>query len=146
MLLQSNNLDKIFLLTGDSDFEKVVQAVQNKGARVELIAFKNISKSLSHEVDFFNSGYLIPNLIPIKDQRSEDWGRENYRVRGTCYALQDGFGFMRYHDINHQSHEIFFHFSQLPRGVRPRLEEVFEFSLAKNLRGDGLMATEIEVV
>jgi uncharacterized LabA/DUF88 family protein/cold shock CspA family protein len=143
MLLQSNNLDKIYLLTGDSDFQKVVQAVQNKGARVEQIAFKNIAKELTHEVDFFTSGYIIPNLIPIKDQESEQWGKEGCRVRGTCYALQDGFGFMRYLDFDHENHEIFFHFSQLPRGIRPRLEEVFEFTLAKNLRGDGLMATDI---
>jgi cold shock CspA family protein len=47
-------------------------------------------------------------------------------------------------DNKHQ--EIFFHFSQLPRGIRPRLEEVYEFTLAQNLRGDGLMATEIEVI
>lgn len=146
ILLQTNNLDKIYVLTGDSDFQKVVQAVQNKGSRVELIAFKNIARSLINEVDFFTSGYLIPNLIPIKDQRSEDWGKEHRRVRGTCYALQDGFGFMRYYDLNHQSQEIFFHFSQLPRGIRPRLEEVFEFSLAQNLRGDGLMATDIEAL
>jgi uncharacterized LabA/DUF88 family protein len=146
MLLQSTNLEKIFILTGDGDFQKVVQAVQNNGARVELIAFKNVAKNLMHEVDFFTSGYLIPNLIPIRDQDSEDWGRENHRVRGTCYALQDGFGFMRYYDINHVSHELFFHFSQMPRGVRPRLEDVYEFTLAQNLRGDGLMATEIEVV
>ena len=44
MLLQSKNLDKMYLLTGDGDFRNVVRAVQNEGVRVEVIAFKNISK------------------------------------------------------------------------------------------------------
>ena len=42
-LLQSENLDRVILATGDGDFIEVVRALQNKGCRVEAIAFQNIS-------------------------------------------------------------------------------------------------------
>ena len=34
ILTQSQNLDKVYLLTGDGDFTRVVQAVQNMGAEL----------------------------------------------------------------------------------------------------------------
>ncbi len=40
---QSDRLDLIYLFTGDGDFCSVVSMVQNKGCRVELIAFNNVS-------------------------------------------------------------------------------------------------------
>jgi uncharacterized LabA/DUF88 family protein len=40
MLLQAQKLDKVYLLTGDGDFRMVVQALQNYGIRVEVLALK----------------------------------------------------------------------------------------------------------
>ena len=61
---QSDRLDLIYLFTGDGDFCSVVSMVQNKGCRVELIAFANVSARLRREVDLFIPGYLIPGLLP----------------------------------------------------------------------------------
>ena len=40
---QSDRLDMIYLFTGDGDFCSVVTMAQNKGCRVELVAFANVS-------------------------------------------------------------------------------------------------------
>ncbi|MEE9614199.1 MAG: NYN domain-containing protein, partial [Thermodesulfobacteriota bacterium] len=64
-LLQSENLDRVMLATGDGDFIQVVRALQNKGCRVEAVAFQNVSSLLKREVDLYMSGYLVPNLLPI---------------------------------------------------------------------------------
>lgn len=148
MIVQSENLDKIFVLTGDGDFVKAVLAIQNKGVRVELVAFRNISRDLINECDSFTSGFLIPNLLPVKDpdQDSFDWGKENSKVRGVCYNVDEGYGFLRYLDLEHHPREIFFHFSQLPKGHHLRMDDIFEFTIVPNLKRDGLMAIEMELV
>lgn len=135
ILTQARHLDKIFILTGDGDFKKVVQAVQNMGVRVEIIAFKNISRELVFEADLFTSGYLIPNLLPIDHQDQREWGMVDSKVRGSCYAIQDGFGFMRIINQSYEFEEVFFHFSELPPGHRVRLDEIFEFSLHRTAKG-----------
>lgn len=95
-LLQSENLDRVMLATGDGDFIEVVRALQNKGCRVECVAFENVSSNLKREVDLYMSGYLIPNLQPVEGTSS--WGEIGGRVRGICYTYnqQKNFGFMRY--------------------------------------------------
>ena len=62
-LLQSENLDRVLIATGDGDFVQVVRALQNKGCRVEVVAFDNVSGNLRQEVDLFMSGYLIPQSL-----------------------------------------------------------------------------------
>ena len=97
-LLQSENLDRVILATGDGDFIEVVRALQNKGCRVEGLAFHNISQRLKREVDLFMNGYMVPRLLPIEGNNGEKWGAEGSRVRGICYTYnkQKNFGFMRY--------------------------------------------------
>lgn len=84
MLLQSEKLDRVLMLTGDGDFVQVVRALQNRGCRVELVAFENVSSELRREVDVFTPGWLIPNLLPIRGaQRGMPaWGEVGSRVRG----------------------------------------------------------------
>lgn len=98
MLLQSGALGRIVLVTGDGDFVRVVRAVQDKGCRVEVVAFNNVSTALRQESDFFMSGFQIPNLVPITDgENLPPWGEPGSRVRGVCqYYSQDGYGFVRY--------------------------------------------------
>lgn len=148
MIIQAANLDKIFLLTGDGDFTKAVAAIQNMGVRVEVIAFRNISRDLINECDQFTSGFLIPNLLPVRsvDQDPLDWGKEDNRVRGVCYNVDEGYGFMRYLDLEFQPREIFFHFSQLPRGHHVRVDDIFEFTIVPNLKRDGLMGIDLELI
>lgn len=100
-LLQSENLEKVVMVTGDGDFIQVVRALQNKGCRVETVAFQNVSSNLKREVDLFMSGYLIPNLLPIATEATDQkkpWGEVGSRVRGVCYTFNHSknFGFMRY--------------------------------------------------
>ena len=98
-LLQSEKLEKVIMATGDGDFIQVVTALQNKGCRVEAVAFQNVSSNLKREVDLYMSGFLIPNLLPIEDASSKQtWGDVGSRVRGVCYTYNNtkNFGFMRY--------------------------------------------------
>ena len=146
MLLQSENLDQVMLVTGDGDFTQVVRALQNKGCRVEVLAFENVSSELRREADMFINGHLIPNLVR---GGGEPWGEIGSRVRGYCYHHDDnkGFGFMRYlaeaspglwvtdtRNENSPYRTAFFHDSQLPEDFNvmdlPSRQIVFEFTLS----------------
>lgn len=96
-LLQSENLDRVVIASGDGDFVRVVHALQNKGCRVEVVALMNASLQLRREADLFISGFVIPGLIPTGDQQQE-WGTLHSTVRGWCYYYNEerGIGFMRF--------------------------------------------------
>ena len=98
-LLQSENLDRVMLVTGDGDFVQVVRALQNRGCRVEVIGFNNVSGNLRREADLYVSGYLIPNLLPIKRDKSNlQWGEVGSYARGVFYTYDEarGFGWLRF--------------------------------------------------
>ena len=165
-LLQSANLDRVLLGTGDGDFVQVVRALQNKGCRVEVVAFENVSADLRAEADLFLSGYLIPNLLPTSAARnSPPWGELGARVRGVCYSHTDrGFGFLRFMktigpdlwnvdtrqpDSPYQS--VFFHDSHLPAEVDPAelpsRNLIFEFELAPaEGRESGMQAMNMQLI
>lgn len=151
-LLQSQNMDRVLLATGDGDFIQVVNALQNRGCRVEVVAFDNVSSDLRREADMFMSGYLIPGLLP-PSERGPRWGDIGSRVRGTCYYFnaEKGFGFVRFiKQINDNLWDVdsrkpgspykaaFFHVSELPDAALsyelPSRELVFEFELSKATR------------
>ena len=99
-MLQAENLDLILLATGDGDFLQLVNALQNKGCRVELIGFKNVSRQLQKQVDAFYSGYLVPDLLPISYEPRNEWGKPGSCVRGVCskWFADKGYGFLRFID------------------------------------------------
>jgi uncharacterized LabA/DUF88 family protein len=167
VLLQSENIDRVLLATGDGDFIRVIQALQNKGCRVEVVAFENVSADLRREADIFMSGYLIPNLLPTSTSRSGPaWGSIGSRVRGICYNHSDrGFGFLRvmkeitpelWRTDSRQADSpylsVFFHDSHLPVEVQgdtelPSRNLIFEFELAKaENREDGMQALNMQLV
>src|SRR4030066_1540065 len=80
---QSDRLDMIYLFTGDGDFCSVVTMAQNKGCRVELVAFANVSGRLRREVDLVLPGFLIPGLLPTSPPfaGAPPWGDAGSRVR-----------------------------------------------------------------
>ena len=145
-LLQSEHLDRIVLGTGDGDFVQVVRALQNRGCRVEIIAFDNVSGNLRREADHFLSGYLVPGLIASP---GKPWGQVGSRVRGVCYyypANGKEVGFFRYlektdgnlwlrdeRDENSPYGSAAFHVNNMPSGfdgtMLPSREIVFEFEL-----------------
>ena len=166
-LLQSENIGRVLLATGDGDFVQVVRALQNRGCRVETVAFDNVSTDLRREVDLFMSGYLIPNLLPTQSGRNGGmaWGEIGSRVRGVCYHhTGKGYGFLRF--MKHVAPElwkldsrqaespygsVFFHDSQLPEEVHysklPNRTMIFEFELAKSEgREGGLQAVNLQLV
>jgi len=135
-LLQSRNLDRIILLTGDGDFVRLITALQNKGCRVEVIGFKNVSNDLRESADTFLSGFLVPGLLPINGSG----GGEEIWYRGTPvnYNQERKFGFMRYFRLTREKlipESVFFHRSKAqvesdqvflnPNGI-------FEFRIAPN--------------
>lgn len=167
MLLQSEKLDRVIMLTGDGDFVQVVRALQNRGCRVELVAFDNVSSDLRREVDMFLPGWLIPNLLPIKGspRGAPPWGEIGSRVRGVCYYHREveGYGFMRFLDrfdsdlwISDTRHKdspyrtAYFHDSFMLDRVEPEelpnRDIIFEFDLSKSARNDGLEAKNVKVV
>jgi len=149
VLLQSDKLDKVLLATGDGDFTRVVSTIQNKGCRVEVLAFDNVSRDLRDEADLYISGYLVPNLLPFKglDDYSS-WGEQGSFVRGVCVSHDKGFGFFRFmmnlrgelwridnRDPQSPYCNIFFHDSNLPSNVDyfklPDRDLIFEFEIAE---------------
>ncbi|GAB4435483.1 MAG: hypothetical protein Kow00120_02290 [Anaerolineae bacterium] len=163
MLLQSENLDRVLLVTGDGDFDQVVRAVQNKGCRVEIVALDNVSRDLRLEADMFMSGYLIPNLVPTTNANPHAWGEVGSCVRGLCYYHPQDYGFMRFlteiapglwlTDTRHAASPYataYFHDANLPRELNPdRLpsyDHIFEFTLAESRGHDGFQALDISLV
>ena len=159
MLLQSENLDRVLLVTGDGDFARVVAAVQNKGCRVEVVALDNASFVLRREVDLFMSGYLIPDLVPTMVNGGPmldavPWGEVGSIVRGTCYFHKINYGFMRFLRVNgprlwltdtqHPDspyETAYFHDSNLPDNIDPQqlpsYSHVFQFELAESRHPTG---------
>ncbi|HKJ33194.1 MAG TPA: NYN domain-containing protein [Balneolales bacterium] len=158
---QANDLDRLLLLSSDPSFVRLVQAVQNKGARVELVGFDNMSEKLKKEVDMYISGYLIPGLLPVDSPY--DWGAVGSRVRGVCYdySHSDGYGFMRYlsrlddklwitdsrfKDSPYKT--VFAHISQFEpnfdTSFLPSRDLIFEFDLVENEKG--LIAKDIVLI
>ena len=164
-LLQSANLDRVLLVTGDGDFVQVVRALQNKGCRVEVVAFDNVSHELRREADMFLSGYLIPNLLPIDNESGEanEWGELNHRVRGICYYHKNDFGFFRFlkhidqnlwmTDAKHPDSPYgtaWFHDTNLPQEASPMelpsRRFIFEFKLVRAENDKGFRAADIDLV
>ena len=163
-LLQSQNIDRVLLATGDGDFIQVVHTLQNRGCRVEVVAFDNVSSELRREADMFISGYLIPGLLPVSE-KGQKWGEADSRVRGTCYYFNrdKGFGFFRFirrlsgnlWDVDARKpgspfKTAFFHVSELPAGFTennlPSRDVVFEFDLKKGARATGEDQDEFQAV
>jgi uncharacterized LabA/DUF88 family protein len=161
-LLQSENLDRVLMATGDGDFVQVIRALQNKGCRVEVVAFSNVSSALRQEADMFISGYLIPNLLPpIKPSKEESsWGEIGSRVRGTCYHYNHSksFGYMRFlkdmgplwitdhRDVDSPYKTAYFHNSMVLDNIDyttlPSRNYLFEFKLSKSALHEGEFQAE----
>ena len=88
-ILQAENLDYIMIGSGDGDFLRLVRALQNKGKRVDAIAFSNVSNELKREVDYYFPGSIIPGILPISDNAQQN------RYRGMLDTVKEkGFGFI----------------------------------------------------
>ena len=161
---QSERLDLLYFFTGDGDFCSVVSMVQNKGCRVELIAFANVSGRLRREVDLFVPGYLIPGLLPTSPAYAGTplWGEVGSRVRGVCtkYFQDRSYGFFRFMQsfgevwvtdtrLEESPYaSVFFLEKDLPRGMHPdnlpSRDFIFEFTLNEGEKG--FVASDIVLI
>ncbi|MES9899725.1 MAG: NYN domain-containing protein [Sedimenticola sp.] len=163
-MLQAENLDQILLVTGDGDFLQVVTALQNRGCRVEVLAFKNVSNLLQRQVDDFYRGYLIPDLLPFSYEPRNEWGVPGSCVRGVCtrWFPDKGYGFLRFirevnpnlwvtdpRDPDSPYESVFCHANELADCVSVEdlmnRETVVEFYLEKSDVGDGLVAKNVRM-
>lgn len=165
-MLQSEKLDLVLLVTGDGDFLQVVNAIQNRGCRVELLAFKNISRALQRQVDAFYSGYLIPDLLPLASDLKNDWGQAGSTVRGVCtkWFPDKGYGFLRFikeikptlwvtdpRDPESPYESVFCHSNELFEGLYPDMlqsrDTIVEFNLCTSeQKEDGLIAENVKLI
>lgn len=165
-MLQAENLDQVLLVTGDGDFLQVVNALQNRGCRVELLAFKNVSRELQRQVDAFYSGYLIPDLLPFPNDLKNEWGQVGSCVRGVCtrWFPDKGYGFLRFikrvdpnlwitdpREPESPYESVFCHINELVDGLNAdallNRETILEFYLKESdQKEDGLAATNVRLV
>lgn len=165
-MLQAENLDEILLVSGDGDFLQLVTALQNKGCRVELLAFDNVSRQLQRQVDAFHSGYLIPELVPIAESSQTAWGLPGSLVRGYCarWIEDKGYGFLGFVTrlsgklwmTDHRDPEspwgnAFCHVNELRDGLQAAdllsRDTIVEFELAESEQKDnGLVAHNVRRV
>ena len=132
-LQQARNLDRIILLTGDSDFIRLVIALQNMGCRVEVIGFNHVSQELKEAADSYISGFLIPGLLPLANEGAR-------RKRGTPVNFKQdrGFGFMRYYVLEKgglRTETVFFHCSKSNVASDALFLDsgnIFEFDIVQN--------------
>ncbi len=164
-MLQAENLDQILLVTGDGDFLQVVTALQNRGCRVELLGFKNVSKQLQRQVDAFYRGFLVPDLLPFSHEPRNEWGAPGSCVRGVCtkWFGDKGYGFLRFirsvspnlwitdpRDPESPYESVFCHTNELAENLTPEelmsRETIVEFYLEKSEVDEGLVATNVRKV
>jgi uncharacterized LabA/DUF88 family protein len=165
-MLQSEKLDLVLLVTGDGDFLQVVTALQDRGCRVELLGFRNVSQELRRQVDDYFSGFIIPDLLPISYEPRNEWGAVGSCVRGVCakWFPEKGYGFLRFLKkidqnlwITDPRHEhspyesVFCHTNELADEVTDEVmmnrDSVLEFYIDESDKDDGgLVANNVRLV
>jgi uncharacterized LabA/DUF88 family protein len=165
-MLQSEKLDLVLLVTGDGDFLQVVTALQDRGCRVELLGFRNVSQELRRQVDDYFSGFIIPDLLPISYEPRNEWGAVGSCVRGVCakWFPEKGYGFLRFLKkidqnlwITDPRHEdspyetVFCHTNELADEVTDEVmmnrDSVLEFYVDESDKDDGgLVANNVRLV
>jgi len=167
VMLQAEKLDQVLLVTGDGDFLQVVRALQDRGCRVELLAFRNVSRELQRQVDAYYQGYLIPDLLPIAYEPRNVWGEVGSVVRGVCtrWIPEKGYGFLRYlKDIDSNDlwvtdprmpgspyESAFCHVNEIADGINvdelPSRDIILEFYLQESeQKEDGKTAQNVRLV
>ncbi len=84
MLTQAENLDVVILASGDSDFVRLVRAVQNLGKRVEVIAFQDrVGFDLIKEADAFNALESLEDIFMVTPDPPQPMTNETPALKPT---------------------------------------------------------------
>jgi uncharacterized LabA/DUF88 family protein len=164
-MIQSEKLDLVLLVTGDGDFLQVVTALQDRGCRVELLGFRNVSQELRRQADDYFSGFLIPDLLPISYEPRNEWGEVGSCVRGVCskWFPDKGYGFLRFMQVIDANQwitdprepdspytSVFCHANELADGVTDEVlmnrDSVLEFYIERSDKDSGLVANNVRLV
>lgn len=122
-LLQSANVDRVILCTGDGDFVRLVTALQDQGRRVEVIAFDNVSGDLQAAADVYRCGYLVDGLLPREDC--------DEKIGQPIISANSSYGFLRRFMIKDDliaCDSTFLHQSALPVGMFEKLDHTWLLS------------------
>jgi hypothetical protein len=164
-MLQAEKLDLLLLVTGDGDFLQVVTALQDRGCRVEVLGFRNVSQELRRLVDDYYSGFLIPDLLPISYEPRNEWGEPGSCVRGVCakWFPEKGYGFLRFlkridpnmwiidpRQEGSPYESVFCHANELADEVTDEVmsnrDSILEFYIQESDKDDGLVANNVRLV
>jgi len=121
-LMQAENLDHILIGSGDGDFLRLVRALQDRGKRVDVLAFTNCSMELRDEADNFYSGPLVPNLLPPREDEGTHRGFMHHvdEDRGFGFlTVYTGFGKDDYRD------DVFLHINEFSEDGEPTTNQRF---------------------
>lgn len=149
-LLQARNLDYLLLLSGDGDFVRLVIALQDRGCRVDVLAFHHASRELREAADNFCSGFLVPGLVPLDDGR----------LRGYLHTVNEEkyFGWLTVMSglgVADLAQDIFCHGNDLEGGSLSNRQfaelkgshNVIEFSISEEQKGRrAVRATRLRLV
>ena len=143
-MLQAENLDYLLIGSGDGNLVRLVQGLQSRGRRVDLLSFANTSARLRCEVDNHFSGFLYPGILPEERDDVE-------RLRGVMHhVIEDkGFGFLTVQTglgASECRDDVFLHINDFEKddGLPPSNEEfaamkrrhtIIEFDLVKQEHG-----------
>lgn len=67
VLREIENLDIVFIVSGDGDFVRLVEAVQSRGRKVVIVASSNVSKELKDAADGYIDAKTIPDIKRSRD-------------------------------------------------------------------------------
>jgi uncharacterized LabA/DUF88 family protein len=147
-LVQSRNLDRIILLTGDGDFVRMVIALQDRGCKVDVIGFNDVSRDLREAADHYYNGFLIPGLLQSTALEGELTGTPLF------YNESKGYGKYQFYELSEDGlaeRELFFHVTHLvdrnEEVYLTRRHSVWAFTQIPNDRVPGeFMATQVRLI
>ena len=113
----SADLDYYLFVTGDGDFVRLVEALQARGKRVDLLSFENASGDLRRAVDYAFNGFLMPGILPPTEYTEQKTGYLHMVNEEKGFGFLSTYSGLKPSDVREN---IFVHISQIrdERGIQ----------------------------
>jgi hypothetical protein len=117
---------------------RLVIALQDRGCRVDVVAFHNVSRELREAADNFCSGFLIPGLVPVDDGKMRGYlHMVNEEKYFGWLTVMNGLG------VSDVAQDIFCHGNDLENGSLTNRQfaelkgshNVIEFTVSEEQKG-----------